>query len=143
MLGVPSPTLFPYTTLFRSYSRDDDYVERFKHEARSVAALSHPNIVTVIDRGEHDGRQFIVFEYVEGENLKRRSEEHTSELQSPVHLVCRLLLEKKNHRKTARSDSDGRWCSPSLAASFLQFEVPACLSPTRCYRHDEPLRAAR
>ena len=56
------------------YSRDDDYVERFKREARSVAALSHPNIVTVIDRGEHEERQFIVFEYVEGENLKRMIE---------------------------------------------------------------------
>src|SRR5689334_15405308 len=57
--------------LHQHYSRDDDYVERFKHEARSVAALSHPNIVTVIDRAEHEDRQFIVFEYVEGENLKR------------------------------------------------------------------------
>jgi eukaryotic-like serine/threonine-protein kinase len=57
--------------LHQQYSGDDDYVERFKREARSVAALSHPNIVTVIDRGEHGDRQFIVFEYVEGENLKR------------------------------------------------------------------------
>ena len=57
--------------LHQHYSSDDDYVERFKREARSVAALSHPNIVTVIDRGEHGGRQFIVFEYVEGETLKR------------------------------------------------------------------------
>ena len=57
--------------LHQHYSDDDDYVERFKREARSVAALSHPNIVTVIDRGEHGDRQFIVFEYVEGENLKR------------------------------------------------------------------------
>ena len=57
--------------LHQQYSGDADYVERFKHEARSVAALSHPNIVTVIDRGEHEDRQFIVFEYVEGENLKR------------------------------------------------------------------------
>src|SRR3954449_9297964 len=56
--------------LHEQYTADDDYVERFRREARSVAALSHPNIVTVIDRGEHGGRQFIVFEYVAGENLK-------------------------------------------------------------------------
>jgi len=57
--------------LHQQYSGDDEYVERFRREARAVAALSHPNIVTVIDRGDHDGRQFIVFEYIEGENLKR------------------------------------------------------------------------
>jgi serine/threonine-protein kinase len=56
--------------LHEQYTRDDDYVERFRREARSVAQLTHPNIVTVIDRGEQDGRQFIVFEYVDGENLK-------------------------------------------------------------------------
>ena len=56
--------------LHEQYSRDDDYVERFRHEARAVAQLAHPNIVTVIDRGEQDGRQFIVFEFVDGENLK-------------------------------------------------------------------------
>jgi serine/threonine-protein kinase len=42
--------------LHHQYSGDDDYVERFKREARSVASLSHPNIVTVIDRGEHADR---------------------------------------------------------------------------------------
>jgi predicted Ser/Thr protein kinase len=52
------------------HASDADFVERFRKEARSVAQLSHPNIVTVIDRGDADGRQFIVFEYVEGENLK-------------------------------------------------------------------------
>src|SRR5437764_10631970 len=57
--------------LHQQYTDDDEYVERFRHEARAVAALSHPNIVTVIDRGEHGERQFIVFEYVEGENLRR------------------------------------------------------------------------
>ena len=56
--------------LHEHYSTDEDYVERFRREARSVAQLAHPNIVTVIDRGEEDGRQYIVFEYVEGENLK-------------------------------------------------------------------------
>ena len=56
--------------LHEQFTADGDYVERFRREARSVAQLSHPNIVTVIDRGEQDGRQFIVFEYVDGENLK-------------------------------------------------------------------------
>ena len=54
---------------------DEEYVERFRREARAVAQLSHPNIVTVIDRGEDDGRQFIVFEYVDGrdpEGARRR-----------------------------------------------------------------------
>jgi eukaryotic-like serine/threonine-protein kinase len=53
------------------YGDDDEYVERFRREARAVAQLSHPSIVTVIDRGADDGRQYIVFEYVDGENLKQ------------------------------------------------------------------------
>jgi serine/threonine-protein kinase len=56
--------------LHEQFGEDGEHVERFRHEARAVASLSHPNIVTVIDRGEQDGRQFIVFEYVAGENLK-------------------------------------------------------------------------
>src|SRR5439155_21857962 len=56
--------------LHEHYSRDEEYIERFRREARAVARLSHPNIVTVIDRGEADGRQFIVFEFIDGENLK-------------------------------------------------------------------------
>jgi eukaryotic-like serine/threonine-protein kinase len=53
------------------YGEDEEYVERFRREARAVAQMSHPHIVTVIDRGEDEGRQFIVFEYVDGENLKQ------------------------------------------------------------------------
>lgn len=56
--------------LLGRYVDDEEYVERFRREARAVAQVSHPNIVTVIDRGEDGGRQYIVFEYVEGENLK-------------------------------------------------------------------------
>jgi serine/threonine-protein kinase len=61
--------------LHEQYTRDEGYVERFRREARSVAQLTHPNIVTVIDRGEQDGRQFIVFEYVDGLNLKELIDE--------------------------------------------------------------------
>ena len=56
--------------LHEHYSEDEEYVERFRREARAAAQLSHPGIVTVIDRGEQDGRQFIVFEFVDGETLK-------------------------------------------------------------------------
>ena len=56
--------------LHDQFGGDEEHVERFRREARAVAQLSHPNIVTVIDRGEEDGRQFIVFELIDGENLK-------------------------------------------------------------------------
>jgi len=56
--------------LHERFADDPDYVERFRREALAVARLNHPNIVTVIDRGEADGLQYIVFEHVEGEDLK-------------------------------------------------------------------------
>ncbi len=57
--------------LHERFAGDPEHVERFRREALAVARLNHPNIVTVIDRGEADGVQFIVFEHVEGEDLKR------------------------------------------------------------------------
>src|SRR5438876_8305646 len=62
----PRSTLFPYTTLFRSLNRDPIISGRDARHAVEICVAI------------------------------QRSEEHTSELQSPVHLVCRLLLEKKN-----------------------------------------------
>src|SRR5471030_2977585 len=73
----PRSTLFPYTTLFRS-----DRYERFKPVIKSVAHLNW--------------RQKPAFS---------RSEEHTSELQSLRHLVCRLLLENKNARWGVKRDT--------------------------------------
>src|SRR5438132_7101154 len=69
---------------------DSEYVERFRREARAVAQLAHPNIVTVIDRGEDEGRQYIVFEFVDGENLKELIE-RTGPL--PVRRVLELGTE--------------------------------------------------
>lgn len=50
---------------------DPLFVERFRREARAAAALSHPNIVTIFDWGEDEGRYYMVMEYVPGENLKQ------------------------------------------------------------------------
>ncbi|MEW6769830.1 MAG: PASTA domain-containing protein [Bacillota bacterium] len=52
------------------YARDEDFVRRFRQEARAVASLSHPNIVGVFDVGCDDGIHYLVMEYVEGQNLK-------------------------------------------------------------------------
>src|SRR5439155_24093840 len=74
----PKSTLFPYTTLFRS-----------------EGALRHQPPDRLAHRGQADAKR--AGDEAEGELLSRRerSEEHTSELQSRGHLVCRLLLEKK------------------------------------------------
>src|SRR5918998_1907887 len=58
--------------MHRDISQDPDQLERFRREARAVAQLNHPHVVTVIDAGEDDGAPYIVFEYVEGETLKGR-----------------------------------------------------------------------
>jgi eukaryotic-like serine/threonine-protein kinase len=73
--------------LHEHFARDDDYVARFDNEARAAARLTHPNIVTVMDRGEQDGRRFIVFEYVEGETLKELA---ARDRPLPIDLVLRL-----------------------------------------------------
>jgi len=58
--------------LHREISGEPDQLERFRHEARVVAGLSHPNVVTVIDAGEDEtGHPYIVFEHVDGETLKQ------------------------------------------------------------------------
>jgi eukaryotic-like serine/threonine-protein kinase len=58
--------------MHREMSEQADQLERFRQEARAVAKLSHPNVVSVIDAGEDGGFPYIVFEYVEGETLKQR-----------------------------------------------------------------------
>src|SRR2546429_782110 len=89
----PRSTLFPYTTLFRSTFRPRLAAPRgigtLRREIRTVRALSFGNLGY-------------------GTGLKVRSEEHTSELQSRLHLVCRLLLEKKKKRTKDSRVSTGR-----------------------------------
>src|SRR5256885_4611735 len=92
----PRSTLFPYTTLFRS--KDGNMVLARKLSRTVVDAGS--NIEKVVDLGfvgEPDKIDTTVLTQILGRKLipVLRSEEHTSELQSPCNLVCRLLLEKK------------------------------------------------
>jgi serine/threonine-protein kinase len=56
--------------LHERYASDEQFVERFRREATNAAGLSHPNIVSIFDRGEAEGSYFIVMEYVEGRTLK-------------------------------------------------------------------------
>src|SRR3712207_8556261 len=93
----PRSTLFPYTTLFRSSLMDG-------LEARGkvivIAATNRPNAIDPALR--RPGRFDREIEIKVPDKRGRRSEEHTSELQSRQYLVCRLLLEKKKtriHRK--------------------------------------------
>jgi eukaryotic-like serine/threonine-protein kinase len=62
-----------FKVLRNQYASDEQFVERFKREARSAAALSHPNIVAIHDRGKtEDGAYYIVMEYVPGGTLEER-----------------------------------------------------------------------
>src|SRR2546429_2478985 len=92
----PRSTLFPYTTLFRSLTEFANFI-----------ALGMPT-------GFSSQLRFQLFQ-VPGADLAKvgRSEEHTSELQSRLHLVCRLLLEKKNIASSKSSGSTPRSSSSS------------------------------
>lgn len=56
--------------LREQFASDDDFVRRFRREAQSAASLSHPNIVSIYDVGKDGDTEYIVMEYVEGQNLK-------------------------------------------------------------------------
>ncbi|HYN44085.1 MAG TPA: protein kinase, partial [Thermoanaerobaculia bacterium] len=56
--------------LAEKFSGNEEYLQRFQHEARAASALNHPNIVTVYDTGEHDGYPWIAMELVDGKSLR-------------------------------------------------------------------------
>src|SRR5258708_29413499 len=94
----PRSTLFPYTTLFRSYGawiEKSMYGRKYMGTARVTYIINEQGIIEEII-GKVDTRNHADQILKNGPaKTVPRSEEHTSELQSPDHLVCRLLLEKK------------------------------------------------
>src|SRR5690348_17479133 len=87
----PRSTLFPYTTLFRSLSEAE-------FDSRKIDGVCAAEINDFSPCG-YTGPFVPSPPHADLNPRKARSEEHTSELQSPVHLVCRLLLEKKKKKK--------------------------------------------
>src|SRR5947209_10978608 len=90
----PTSTLFPYTTLFRSLSR------HARGPSATHPAAPPPRSSRNRSRAECDPPGRATRGRPPREGSFRRSEEHTSELQSRQYLVCRLLLEKKNKKQT-------------------------------------------
>src|SRR2546428_7409690 len=95
----PKSTLFPYTTLFRSV--DGDLLRRLERERRDVGRQGPRLGLGDLDHDQqrrHAAARAERRKPAEGLRMaRRRSEEHTSELQSRSDIVCRLLLEKKNN----------------------------------------------
>src|SRR5688572_31579089 len=89
--GPPISTLFPYTTLFRSHRSIRRVVQTRRQRMKHRIA---DDCEQLFDRRYI--RKPVVVNQLDDSGVKRRSEEHTSELQSQSNLVCRLLLVKKN-----------------------------------------------
>src|SRR5690348_18217979 len=95
----PRSPLFPYTTLFRSFA--DAEVDRSPCGTGTAAVMAVIDAMGLLDDDRPFVHESLIGTRFNGRVASRtaRSEEHTSELQSPVHLVCRLLLEKKKTTK--------------------------------------------
>src|SRR5205807_7978084 len=97
----PSSTLFPYTTLFRSIAADTEVMESgAAHTYEELRTVGHETWTHLATKGPYRDADGQVIGLVGisrdiTDRKRSRSEEHTSELQSPCNLVCRLLLEKK------------------------------------------------
>src|SRR2546422_4803348 len=96
----PRSTLFPYTTLFRSLETREIYAPlAHRFGMAGVKAELEDLAFKFLERDDYRGlSRKVRAKKVERE--RTRSEEHTSELQSRLHLVCRLLLEKKKNKET-------------------------------------------
>lgn len=73
------------------FTKDSEFKARFEHEAKATAALNHPNIVTIYDLLEHEGRLFIAMEYMEGESLESLIKNDGVGLDQAIEIVRQIL----------------------------------------------------
>jgi eukaryotic-like serine/threonine-protein kinase len=92
--------------LHARYADDPSFLARFRREAQSSASMNHPNVVAVYDTGEHDGRPFIVMEYVAGRSLKEvlRREEILPERAAEIAGDAALALHYSHERGLVHRD---------------------------------------
>src|SRR3954451_7413451 len=74
-----------------SFAADEERRRRFLREARAAAAVSHPNLVTVYDVGEHEGRAYIAMEYLRGRSLREQLSERPLSIDEAVELARQVL----------------------------------------------------
>ena len=72
------------------YASDAELNKRFRREAKAAAALNHPNIITVYEVSEYEGRAFIAMEYVEGESLREKISGGPLPVESAVDIVAQI-----------------------------------------------------
>src|SRR5437762_7178577 len=98
LLRPPSSPLFPYTTLFRSVFASGAVTWPWESASTSALVSSRTDVEALG-----------TCSWLRGNKDSSRSEEHTSELQSPMYLVCRLLLEKKKLLYTTHTNTYGNY----------------------------------